>query len=83
MPELKQVASVHCQLELMGLTQEEDLAEPTETGALRSRRARHLEHPQPGSAYLKVPPRGEGEEGQLPLLLPPAAAQVGVPDEQA
>lgn len=32
-------------------------------------------------AYLKVLPRGEGEEGQLPLLLTPGTTQVRVPDE--
>ena len=35
------------------------------------------------SAYLKVLPRGEGKEGQLPLLVPPRLAQVRVPDEHS
>lgn len=34
-------------------------------------------------SYLKVFPGGERKEGQLPLLLTPGAAQVGVSDEYA
>lgn len=36
-----------------------------------------------GAAYLKVLPRGEGEEGQLPLLVSPRRTQVRVPEEHA
>lgn len=56
MSEFKQVGAVHRQLELMGLTEDED---------------------------LKVLPWGEGEEGQLPLLVTPGFTQVRVPDEDA
>lgn len=58
-------------------------SEGRETEALGSRRARHLEPLQPGSTHLKVLPRGEGEEGQLALLLAPGPTQVRVPDEHA
>lgn len=77
--ELEQVGSVHRQLELMGLTQDEDLRGGGGTETLRSRRASATRI----GAYLKVLPRGEGEEGQLPLLLTPGPAQVRVPDEHA
>lgn len=81
-PELKQVGPVDRQLELVGLAEEEDLA----GGRRKALRFPHAPPPTSGthwSAYLKVLPRGEGEEGQLALLLTPGAGQVGVPEEHA
>lgn len=76
-PELKQVGSVHRQLELMRLTQDEDLAgdEHVTLPVCPTASTTRV------GAYLKVLPRGEGEEGQLPLLLTPRPTQVRVPDE--
>lgn len=81
MSELKQVGSVHRQLELMGLAQDEDLRGDGWTRHTHTHRCTAAHSPD-RRLYLKVVPRGEGEEGQLPLLLTPGPAQVRVPDEQ-